>query len=332
VIYFRQHAPLCARRRRGDGSPDGHTCEPNLDWAIADRRRASPPSRAGRKTEGTRSSRKLPELGKRHPVRDARPGRFGDQPPHRSRCVRMVDTPAPAKGTPVMQGPDNSRVLLSREGRDASRCAVRSHLAVGASATRARADLGPAAGGSPHWLMKQPDLKKEEALRSRRHGADLEKAAANEHGGRSRAGTVTKTEGQTRTLTPTRRSRRVEGLTTAKRARPVARADGNAARNGNVCPATPRDLAEGTSSTRVLAPWPMRPAATRAPQSPTRRQHEASACLAGVRPTLQGRRLGSKMARTPAWCVNRAGCRARRPSRAVAADRELAATGGAKGR
>src|SRR3954465_1323083 len=58
---------------------------------------------------------KLTELGKRHPVTRGLEGADAD-PPHWSRWFRLVDSRA-AKGTAVMQGPDNKPLLLlSREG------------------------------------------------------------------------------------------------------------------------------------------------------------------------------------------------------------------------
>src|SRR6266853_6098038 len=114
----------------------------------------------------------LSELGKRHPVTRGLEGAEQD-PPHWSRWFRVVDSRA-AKGTTVMQGPENKPLLLlSREGEGRVALLLSDHIWLWARGYE---------GGGPHldllrrlshWLMKQPDLE-EEALRLSVHGRDLE--------------------------------------------------------------------------------------------------------------------------------------------------------------
>src|SRR6476619_2313181 len=73
-----------------------------------------PAEPSGRMTEMPYRAQ-LSEIGKRHPVTRGLGGSDSD-PPHWSRWFRLVDSRA-AKGTAVMQGPDNKPLLLlSREG------------------------------------------------------------------------------------------------------------------------------------------------------------------------------------------------------------------------
>src|SRR5256884_1062412 len=112
----------------------------------------------------------LTDLGKRHPVTRGLEGADED-PPHWSRWFRLVDSRV-AKGTTVMQGPDNKPLLLlSREGEGRVALLLSDHIWLWARGYE---------GGGPHidllrrlshWLMKQPDLE-EEALRLIVCGAD----------------------------------------------------------------------------------------------------------------------------------------------------------------
>src|SRR5213078_4770376 len=107
---------------------------------------------------------KLTDLGKRHPVTRGLEGADND-PPHWSRWFRLVDTRA-AKGTAVMQGPENKPLLLlSREGEGRVALLLSDDIWLWARGYE---------GGGPHvdllrrlahWLMKEPDLE-EEALRA----------------------------------------------------------------------------------------------------------------------------------------------------------------------
>ncbi len=124
----------------------------------------------GRTTDGAFHAR-LTELGKRHPVTRGLEGAEQD-PPHWSRWFRLVDSRA-AKGTTVMQGPENKPLLLlSREGEGRVALLLSDHIWLWARGYE---------GGGPHldllrrlshWLMKQPDLE-EEALRLLVRGRDL---------------------------------------------------------------------------------------------------------------------------------------------------------------
>ena len=129
-----------------------------------------PAEPSGRTTDGPFRAQ-LTDLGKRHPVTRGLEGADQD-PPHWSRWFRLVDARA-AKGTTVMQGPDNKPLLLlSREGEGRVALLLSDHIWLWARGYE---------GGGPHidllrrlshWLMKQPDLE-EEALRLFVRGRDL---------------------------------------------------------------------------------------------------------------------------------------------------------------
>src|SRR5438876_1963165 len=210
-----------------------------------------PAEPSGRMTEGGYRAR-LTDLGKRHPVTRGLEGADAD-PPHWSRWFRLVDTRA-AKGTAVMQGPDNKPLLLlSREGEGRVALLLSDHIWLWARGYE---------GGGPHldllrrlshWLMKQPDLE-EEALRLSVRGKDLEvrrQTMADE----VRQVTVTTPTGQSRTLTLDKSEPGVRKAVTQANELGLWRAtDGKLNALVNVGPVNPREYAEVTSSTSVLAP------------------------------------------------------------------------------
>src|SRR5437764_5048275 len=194
----------------------------------------------------------LTDPGKRHPVTRGLEGAESD-PPHWSRWFRLVDARAD-KGTTVMQGPDNKPLLLlSREGEGRVALLLSDHIWLWARGYE---------GGGPHldllrrlshWLMKQPDLE-EEALRLAVRGKDLEvrrQSMADEVA----QVTVTTPTGQTRTLTLDKSEPGVWKAVTQANELGLWRAtDGKLTALVNVGPANPREYAEVTSSTSVLAP------------------------------------------------------------------------------
>src|SRR5215213_3839165 len=210
-----------------------------------------PAEPSGRTTEGPFFA-KLSDLGKRHPVTRGLEGSETD-PPHWSRWFRLVDART-EKGTPVMQGPDNKPLLLlSREGEGRVALLLSDHIWLWARGYE---------GGGPHldllrrlshWLMKQPDLE-EEALRMAARGKDLEirrQSMADEVA----PVTVTTPTGQTRTLTLDKSEPGVWKAVTQANELGLWRAtDGKLTALVNVGPANPREYAEVTSSTNVLAP------------------------------------------------------------------------------
>ena len=224
----------------------------------------------GRTTEGPFHAL-LTDLGKRHPVTRGLEG--GDtSPPQWSRWFRLVDA-RPDKGTTVMQGPDNKPLLLlSREGEGRVALLLSDHIWLWARGYE---------GGGPHldllrrlshWLMKQPDLE-EEALRMSARGRDLEvrrQSMADEVA----QVTVTTPSGQTRPLTLDKSEPGVWKAVTQANELGLWRAtDGKLTALVNVGPANPREYAEVTSSTNVLAPL------TSATGGDTRRLADASGNL-----------------------------------------------------
>jgi hypothetical protein len=210
-----------------------------------------PAEPSGRMTEGPFHAR-LSDLGKRHPVTRGLEGADTD-PPHWSRFFRLVDARTD-KGTAVMKGPDDKPLLLlSREGEGRVALLLSDHIWLWARGYE---------GGGPHldllrklshWLMKQPDLE-EEALRLSLHGRDLEVRRQTMADAVSQV-TVTTPSGQTRTLTLDAAEPGVwKAITQANELGLWRATDGKLTALVNVGPANPREYAEVTSSTEVLAP------------------------------------------------------------------------------
>ena len=205
----------------------------------------------GRTTDGACHAR-LTELGKRHPVTRGLEGAEQD-PPHWSRWFRLVDSRA-AKGTTVMQGPENKPLLLlSREGEGRVALLLSDHIWLWARGYE---------GGGPHldllrrlshWLMKQPDLE-EEALRLLVRGRDLTVQRQTMSDGVSDV-TLTSPSGKTRTVTLSAAEPGVWRATIEANELGLWRAsDGTLTALANVGPANPREFTEVTSTTEVLAP------------------------------------------------------------------------------
>jgi hypothetical protein len=210
-----------------------------------------PAEPSGRTTEGPFFPQ-LTDLGKRHPVTRGLDGSETD-PPHWSRFFRLVDA-RPDKGTVVMKGPDDKPLmLLSREGEGRVALLLSDHIWLWARGYE---------GGGPHldllrrlshWLMKQPDLE-EEALRLSLVGRDLEIRRQSMADDVAQV-TVTTPTGQTRTLTLDKSEPGVwKAITKANELGLWRATDGKLNALINVGPANPREYAEVTSSTNVLAP------------------------------------------------------------------------------
>jgi hypothetical protein len=210
-----------------------------------------PAEPSGRTNDGPFHAR-LSDLGKRHPVTRGLEGADHD-PPHWSRWFRLVDTRV-TKGTAVMQGPDNKPLLLlSREGDGRVALLLSDHIWLWARGYE---------GGGPHidllrrlshWLMKQPDLE-EEALRLLVRGRDLTVQRQTMSDAVSEV-TLTTPSGKTRTLMLTAAEPGVWRATIAADELGLWRAtDGTLNALANVGPANPREFAEVTSTTEVLAP------------------------------------------------------------------------------
>ncbi len=205
----------------------------------------------GRTSDGAFHPR-LTDLGKRHPVTRGLEG-AGDDPPHWSRWFRLVDSRV-AKGTTVMQGPENKPLLLlSREGEGRVALLLSDHIWLWARGYE---------GGGPHidllrrlshWLMKQPDLE-EEALRLIVRGRDLTVQRQTMSDTVSDV-TLTTPSGKTRTVTLSPTEPGVWRSTIEANELGLWRAsDGTLNALANVGPANPREFTEVTSTTEVLAP------------------------------------------------------------------------------
>jgi hypothetical protein len=205
----------------------------------------------GRTSDGAFLPR-LTDLGKRHPVTRGLEG-AGEDPPHWSRWFRLVDSRV-AKGTTVMQGPDNKPLLLlSREGEGRVALLLSDHIWLWARGYE---------GGGPHidllrrlshWLMKQPDLE-EEALRLIVRGRDLTVQRQTMSDTVSDV-TLTTPSGKTRTVTLSPAEPGVWRTTIEANELGLWRAsDGTLNALANVGPANPREFTEVTSTTEVLAP------------------------------------------------------------------------------
>jgi hypothetical protein len=209
-----------------------------------------PAEPSGTMTEGPFHA-KLTEPGKRHPVTRGLEGAQAD-PPHWSRWFRIVDTKT-ANGTTVMQGPnDKPLLLLSREGEGRVALMLSDHIWMWARGYE---------GGGPHldllrrlshWLMKQPDLE-EEALRLTVSGRDLQVRRQTMADSVDPV-TVTTPSGATRTATLDAAEPGVWRASTPANELGLWRAtDGKLTALVNVGPANPREFAEVTSTTGVLA-------------------------------------------------------------------------------
>jgi hypothetical protein len=195
---------------------------------------------------------RLTDLGKRHPVTRGLEGSDSD-PPHWSQWFRVVDT-VNTTGTTVMQGADNKPLLvLSHEGEGRVALLLSDQMWLWARGFQ---------GGGPqldllrrlsHWLMKEPDLE-EEALHLKVNGHNLVVQR------QTMADTVadvtlTSPSGVTRVikLDPTKPG--VWQSTVAANELGLWRAtDGKLTTLVNIGPANPREFAEVTSTTQVLAP------------------------------------------------------------------------------
>jgi hypothetical protein len=210
-----------------------------------------PAEPSGRVTEQAFHAR-LTDPGKRHPVTRGLDGADSD-PPQWSRWFRLVDTKT-ANGTTVLSGAENKPLLvLARENEGRVALLLSDHIWLWARGFE---------GGGPHidllrrlshWLMKQPDLE-EEALRLIVRGRDLtvqRQTMADTVG----EVTLTSPSGKTRGLTLAAAEPGVWRATIEANELGLWRAtDGTLQALANVGPANPRELAEVTSTTEVLAP------------------------------------------------------------------------------
>jgi hypothetical protein len=194
----------------------------------------------------------LTELGQRHPVTRGLDGADAN-PPRWSEWFRVVDTRS-ANGTTIMQGPDAKPLLiLSHEGEGRVALLLSDHIWLWARGFE---------GGGPHvdllrrlshWLMKEPDLE-EEALRLSVSGRDLlvrRQTMADEVADV----TLTSPSGTTRTIKLDAKKPGVWESTVKANELGLWRAtDGKLNALINIGPANPREYAEVTSTTQVLAP------------------------------------------------------------------------------
>jgi hypothetical protein len=194
----------------------------------------------------------LTELGQRHPVTRGLEG-SDSNPPRWSDWFRIVDT-RNANGTTVMQGPDEKPLLvLSHEGEGRVALLLSDHIWLWARGFE---------GGGPHldllrrlshWLMKEPDLD-EEALRLTMSGHDLV-VRRQTMADQVADVTVTSPSGSTRTLKLDATEPGVWESSVAANELGLWRAtDGKLNALINIGPANPREYAEVTSTTAVLAP------------------------------------------------------------------------------
>ncbi|HZC56626.1 MAG TPA: hypothetical protein VE396_11375 [Xanthobacteraceae bacterium] len=194
----------------------------------------------------------LTELGQRHPVTRGLEGSDAT-PPNWSEWFRIVDT-RNAGGTTVMQGPDAKPLLvLSREGEGRVALLLSDHIWLWARGFE---------GGGPHldllrrlshWLMKEPDLD-EEALRLTVSGHNLV-VQRQTMSDQVADVTLTSPSGTAQTLKLDAKEPGVWESTVPANELGLWRAtDGKLNALVNIGPANPREYAEVTSTTEVLAP------------------------------------------------------------------------------
>ncbi|MEZ5788015.1 MAG: hypothetical protein R3D62_16435 [Xanthobacteraceae bacterium] len=194
----------------------------------------------------------LSTLGRRHPVTRGLEGADAN-PPHWSHWFRLVDTTS-VNGMTVMQGPaEKPALVLARYGEGRVALLLSDHIWLWARGFE---------GGGPHidllrrlshWLMKQPDLE-EEALRLSARGRDL--VVQRQTMGESvNPVTLTAPSGATQDVTLDASEPGVWRKSVPVREHGVWRAtDGKLTALVNVGPANPREFADVTSATDVLAP------------------------------------------------------------------------------
>ena len=223
----------------------------------------------GRTTEGPFHAQ-LTDFGKRHPVTRGLEGAESD-PPQWSRWFRLVE--CGPEGHDVMQGPENKPLLLlSREGEGRVALLLSDHIWLSARGYESGGPHLDLLRRLSHWLMKQPDLE-EEALRMSARGRDLE----------VRRQSMADEVAQVTVTTPERAdapaharqggTRVWKAVTQANELGLWRASDGKLTALVNVGPANPREYAEVTSSTNVLAPL------TNATGGDTRRIADASGNL-----------------------------------------------------
>jgi hypothetical protein len=194
----------------------------------------------------------LTELGQRHPVTRGLEGSDA-KPPNWSEWFRIVDT-RNAGGTTVMQGPDAKPLLvLSREGEGRVALLLSDHIWLWARGFE---------GGGPHldllrrlshWLMKEPDLD-EEALRLTISGHNLV-VQRQTMSDQVADVTVTSPSGTAQTLKlDAKEPGAWESSLPANELGLWRATDGKLNALVNIGPANPREYAEVTSTTDVLAP------------------------------------------------------------------------------
>ena len=211
------------------------------------------PAEPNGKTVETPFHAQLTDAGRRHPVTRGLVG-ADTSPPHWSRWFRLVDTRA-ANGTTIMDGPDKKPVLvLAREGEGRVGLLLSDHIWLWARGYE---------GGGPHldlmrrlshWLMKQPDLE-EEALRLIVRGRDLliERQTMADSVNEV---TLTLPSGATRTMVLQAGEPGLwRGSLRANELGLWRATDGKLNALVNVGPPNPREFAEVTSTTSVLAPF-----------------------------------------------------------------------------
>jgi hypothetical protein len=194
----------------------------------------------------------LSTVGKRHPVTRDLEGAASD-PPRWSRWFRVVDT-RNAEGETVLQAPgDKPLLVLSREGEGRVALLLSDHIWLWARGYE---------GGGPHldllrrlshWLMKQPELE-EEALRLTSQGRELSIERQSMADTISDV-TVTAPSGGTTTLTlQSAQPGLWRGSIPVSELGLWRATDGKLTTLVNIGPANPREFAEVTSTTDVLAP------------------------------------------------------------------------------
>ena len=193
----------------------------------------------------------LTDLGRRHPV--TRGLDNNEQPPHWSRWFRLVDTRA-VTGTSVMSGPDNKPLMvLGREGEGRIALLLSDHIWLWA---RGYENGGPHIDllrRLSHWLMKQPDLE-EEALRI--SGGNRQVTVTRQTMSDSVSDVIlTSPSGNKQTLSLSADGPGVWSKSVDADELGLWRAtDGKLTALVNIGPANPREFAEVTSTTEVLAP------------------------------------------------------------------------------
>jgi len=196
---------------------------------------------------------RVTDIGNRHPVTRKLPGAAQD-PPGWSRWFRQVDVTS-AKGQTVLNGADDKPLLvLNREEKGRVALLLSDHAWLWARGYEGGGPHVPLLRRLAHWLMKETDLE-EETLRVRAQGDTLrvERQTLTES---VDPVTVTLPSGETRRLILKKAGPGLwQATTKVDQFGLFSATDGSHRALAHLGPSNPKEVADLTSTTKLLAPF-----------------------------------------------------------------------------